>query len=97
MMKKSELEKMYNELVDYNTQLENEVEEYRLRLVPKYKAGQKLYISNIKDKQVNSIIADEIVITRLGISYREYNKDGDFVQYPEHLCFASEREAQAKI
>lgn len=94
---KPDFEKLYNDIVAYNANLENELEEYRLHIVPKFKPGQKLYCSDVVNKKVVELKVDEIVINQLGISYREFKNENKFVQFPEKLCFVSEKEAQTKI
>lgn len=94
---KPDFEKLYNDIVTYNVNLENELEEYRLRIVPKFKPGQKLYCSDVVNKKIVELKVDEIVINQLGISYREFKNENKFVQFPEKLCFVSEKESQTKI
>lgn len=84
-MDNKKLEQMYNEVVDYNTKLENELETYKLKSIPKYDIKQKLYCLD-QNKNIVTLTVDEIVISKLGIFYREYKSENDFIQFPENLC-----------
>lgn len=91
------LKGLYNELNDKFAQCEEELIKYKSKFVPKYELKDKLFFLNVATREVESLVVDEIGITKLGVFYREFTSETELRQIPETLCFASEDEVRQKI
>lgn len=86
-MKKNIEKNLCDELNDKLLKCEEQLYYYQARYTPKYIVGKKLFGVDIQNKKVKSFKVDEIIINILGIAYREYISETEFVQFPETFVF----------
>ena len=87
------LSDMYNEVVNENAKINEELEQYKLKVVPKYSIAHELFAIDIVKHDILKLKVDEIIIDKFGISYREYISETEFKQFPERFCFLNKIDA----
>lgn len=90
------IEELYNELNNKCSKMEDQLFEMSKKVIPMYRVGDILVCVD-KDKKTCSLTVDEIIITKLGVSYREYLSETEFKQFPEFRCFSCEGDAMCFI
>lgn len=95
--KYEQLKQMFQEAIEKNAKLDEEVEKYKYKVIPMFSIGQELFCVKVKEKEVVSLKVDEITINKFGIAYREYISENEFKQFPETLCFANKIEANENM
>lgn len=95
--KNIDFEKLYNELSQKYSDTLNELEDYKLKIIPKFNVGQKIYAIHPQIQTPLEILVDTIEISKFGIYYIEYVSETELKRMPELFCFDNLTEAKDKL
>lgn len=95
--KKLDFEKLYNELSQKYSDTLNELEDYKLKVIPKFNIGQKIYAIHPQNETPLEIMVDSIEISKFGIAYIEYVNEKEIKCMPELFCYDNLTEAKENL
>lgn len=95
--KKVDFEELYNELSQKYSDTLDELENYKLKIIPKFNVGQKIYAIHPQIQEPLEILVDAIEISKFGINYIEYVDEKTIKRMPELFCFDNLTEAKEKL
>ena len=90
-------EKLYNEISQKYSDTLSELENYKLRLLPKFYVGQKIYVTHPTEEEPLEITVGRIEIEKFGISYVEFVDEQRIKRMPEMFCFDNLTEAKENL